>query len=157
MNQEICVLCDRLWGAGNLDKNLLHYIANKYFQSSCEVFHVWAITHMSEKTTTYLNTTNNFHEYEIDESTIVIYTQFLDETFPKYEEMLGSGMWTPKIPSKKKQNEPALSAAGLHVAVKKAVHTSLQKISSKSKQSRSQRFSQQSFSDDERCNHYNEK
>eukprot|EP00957_Ditylum_brightwellii_P192857 14683955-Ditylum_brightwellii.AAC.1 len=80
MNQEICAMCDRLWGAGYWDKNLLHYIAKKYLQSSCEVFCIWAITHVSEKTTTYLNATNNFHEGEIDESTIVIYTKLLDET-----------------------------------------------------------------------------
>eukprot|EP00957_Ditylum_brightwellii_P004200 319853-Ditylum_brightwellii.AAC.1 len=66
MNQAICTLCNRLWGAGYWDKNILHYIANKYLQSSCEVFCVWAITHVSEKTTTYLNATNNFHEDEID-------------------------------------------------------------------------------------------
>eukprot|EP00957_Ditylum_brightwellii_P156857 11938632-Ditylum_brightwellii.AAC.1 len=90
MNWEICALCDRLWGAGYWDKNLLHYIANKYIQSSCEVFHVWAITHVSEKTTAYLNATNNFYKDEIDESTIATYTQLLDETSLKYEEMLGS-------------------------------------------------------------------
>eukprot|EP00957_Ditylum_brightwellii_P174803 13309162-Ditylum_brightwellii.AAC.1 len=63
--------------------------------------------------------------------------------------MLGSGMWTPKVPSKKQQDEPDLSAAGLQAAIEKAVHTSLQKVGSKSKQSKSQRFSKQSFSDDE--------
>eukprot|EP00957_Ditylum_brightwellii_P141822 10805541-Ditylum_brightwellii.AAC.1 len=71
--------------------------------------------------------------------------------------MFGSGMWTPKVPSKKQQNEPDLSAAGLQAADEKHVHTSLQKIGSKSKQSRCQSFSKQSFSDDERCNHCNEK
>eukprot|EP00957_Ditylum_brightwellii_P100967 7695668-Ditylum_brightwellii.AAC.1 len=29
MNQEICDLCNRLWGARYWDKNLLHYIDNK--------------------------------------------------------------------------------------------------------------------------------
>eukprot|EP00957_Ditylum_brightwellii_P075607 5746374-Ditylum_brightwellii.AAC.1 len=66
-------------------------------------------------------------------------------------------MWTPKVLSKKQQDEPDLSTAGLQVAVEKAVHTSLQKIGSKSRQSRSQRFRKQSFSDDEHCNHCNEK
>eukprot|EP00957_Ditylum_brightwellii_P058048 4402384-Ditylum_brightwellii.AAC.1 len=71
--------------------------------------------------------------------------------------MLSSGMWTPKVPSKKKQDEPDLSTTGLQAAVKKAIHTSLQKIGSKSKQSRNQCFSKQSFSDNECCNHCNEK
>eukprot|EP00957_Ditylum_brightwellii_P031629 2399033-Ditylum_brightwellii.AAC.1 len=71
--------------------------------------------------------------------------------------MLGSGMWTPKVSSKKQQDKPDLSTAGLQAATEKAVHTSLQKIGSKSKQSRSQCFSKQSFSDDERYNHCNEK
>eukprot|EP00957_Ditylum_brightwellii_P172669 13144280-Ditylum_brightwellii.AAC.1 len=157
MNQEICALCDRLWDAGYWDTNLLHYITNKYLQSSCEVVHVWAITHVSEETTIYLNANNNFHEDEIDESTIVTYTQLHDETSNKYEEMLGSSMWTPKVPSKKQQNEPDLSTAGLQAAIEKAVHASLQKIGSKSKQSRSQSFRKQSFSDNEHCNHCNEK
>eukprot|EP00957_Ditylum_brightwellii_P041289 3125840-Ditylum_brightwellii.AAC.1 len=60
------------------------------FSPQCEVFCVWAITHVSEKTTTYLNATNNFHEDEIDESTIVTYTHLLDETSHKYEEMICS-------------------------------------------------------------------
>eukprot|EP00957_Ditylum_brightwellii_P057539 4363069-Ditylum_brightwellii.AAC.1 len=71
--------------------------------------------------------------------------------------MLGSGIWTLKAPSKKQQDEPDLSAACCQAAVEKAVHTSLQKIGSKSKQGRSQRFRKQSFSDNERCNHCNEK
>eukprot|EP00957_Ditylum_brightwellii_P157527 11989817-Ditylum_brightwellii.AAC.1 len=66
-------------------------------------------------------------------------------------------MWTPKVPSKKQQDEPDLSAVGLQAATEKAVHTSLQKIGSNSKQIRSQRFRKQSFSGDERCNHCNEK
>eukprot|EP00957_Ditylum_brightwellii_P086894 6613294-Ditylum_brightwellii.AAC.1 len=88
MNQHIRALCDRLCGVGYWDKNLLHYIANKYLQSSCELFQVCVITNVSEKTTTYLNTANNFHEDEINESTIVTYTQLLDDTSHKYEEML---------------------------------------------------------------------
>eukprot|EP00957_Ditylum_brightwellii_P194179 14787947-Ditylum_brightwellii.AAC.1 len=87
MNQEICA-------------NLLHYIAN-----------IWAITHVYEKTTTYLNATNNFHEDEIDASTIVTYTQLLDVTSHKYKELRGSGMRTPKVPSKKQHDEPDLSTA----------------------------------------------
>eukprot|EP00957_Ditylum_brightwellii_P094071 7162465-Ditylum_brightwellii.AAC.1 len=71
--------------------------------------------------------------------------------------MFGSGMWTPKVPSKKQQDEPDLSAAGLQAAFEKAVHTSLQKIGSKSKQRRSQHFSKQSFPDEEHCNHCDEK
>eukprot|EP00957_Ditylum_brightwellii_P047583 3614938-Ditylum_brightwellii.AAC.1 len=66
-------------------------------------------------------------------------------------------MWTPKVPSKKQQDEPDLSAAGLQGAVAKSVYTSLQKIGSKSKQSRKQHFRKQSFSDDECCNHCDEK
>eukprot|EP00957_Ditylum_brightwellii_P128149 9774639-Ditylum_brightwellii.AAC.1 len=66
-------------------------------------------------------------------------------------------MWTPKVPSRKQHDEPDLRAAGLQVAVKKAVYTSLQKIDTNSKQSRSQPFSKQSFSDDERCDHCDEK
>eukprot|EP00957_Ditylum_brightwellii_P077776 5910355-Ditylum_brightwellii.AAC.2 len=92
MNQHIKALCDRLWGTGYWDKNLFYYIVNKYLQSSCEVFWVWAITHVSEKTTTYLNAAINFHENNIDEFTIVTYTQLLDDTSYKYEEMLWSGM-----------------------------------------------------------------
>eukprot|EP00957_Ditylum_brightwellii_P095118 7244456-Ditylum_brightwellii.AAC.1 len=111
MNQHIRALCDRLWCAGYWDKNLLHYIANKYPQSSYEIFQVLAITHVSEKTTTYLNTTYNFHEDDIDESVIVTYAQLLDDTSHKYAEMLGSSMWTPKVPSKKQQDEPDLNAA----------------------------------------------
>ena len=42
-------------------------------------------------------------------------------------------MWTPKVPSKKQQDEPDLSAAGLQAAVEKAVHTSLSKIGAQSK------------------------
>eukprot|EP00957_Ditylum_brightwellii_P051292 3889061-Ditylum_brightwellii.AAC.1 len=75
---------------------------------------------MSEKTTTYLKATNNFHEDEIDESTIGTYTQLLDETSHKYEEMLSSGVWIPKVPSKKQHDQPDLSAAGLQAAVEKA-------------------------------------
>eukprot|EP00957_Ditylum_brightwellii_P107636 8211835-Ditylum_brightwellii.AAC.1 len=75
MNQEIRALCNRLWGAWCCDKNLLHYISNKYLQSSCEVFCIWA--HVSEKTTTYLNVTNNFYEDEIYESTILPTLSFL--------------------------------------------------------------------------------
>eukprot|EP00957_Ditylum_brightwellii_P071344 5423383-Ditylum_brightwellii.AAC.1 len=71
--------------------------------------------------------------------------------------MLGSGMWKPKVPYKKKQDEPDLSTAGIQAAVDNVVHTSLQKIGSKSKQSRRQCFSKQSFYDDECCNHCDEK
>eukprot|EP00957_Ditylum_brightwellii_P134395 10245761-Ditylum_brightwellii.AAC.1 len=83
MNQEICALCDRLWGAGYWDKNLLNYSTNKYFQFSCEVFCIWAITHESEKTKNYPISTKNFHEDESDESNIVTYTQLLDQTSHK--------------------------------------------------------------------------
>eukprot|EP00957_Ditylum_brightwellii_P194047 14778151-Ditylum_brightwellii.AAC.1 len=71
--------------------------------------------------------------------------------------MLGSGMWTSKVPSKNQQDESDLSAAGFQAAVEKAVHISLQKIGSKSKQNRSQHLSKQSFSDDEHCNHCDKK
>eukprot|EP00957_Ditylum_brightwellii_P000560 43317-Ditylum_brightwellii.AAC.1 len=37
MNQHIRALCDRLWGAGYCDKNLLHCIANNPL--SCVVCH----------------------------------------------------------------------------------------------------------------------
>eukprot|EP00957_Ditylum_brightwellii_P092531 7046729-Ditylum_brightwellii.AAC.1 len=71
--------------------------------------------------------------------------------------MLGSGIWTPKVSSRKQQDEPNLKTAGLQAAVEKAVHTSFQKIGSKSKQRISQYFSKQSFSNGEHCNHCNEK
>ena len=125
MNLEIRAVCDRLWGAGYWDKYLLHYIASKYLQCSDEVFCIWAISHISKKTTAYLNATNNFHEDEIEEFTVVTYTQLVEDIAHKYEEMIESGMWGPKIPSKKQQDEPDLSVTGLQAAVEKAVYTSL--------------------------------
>ena len=101
---------------------------------------------MSEKTTTYLNATNNLLKDGIDDSTVVTYTQLLEDTAHKYEEMLGSDMWTPKVPSKKQQDEPDLSAAGLQAVVDKAVHTSLQKIGAKSKKNRGQKSGKPLFS-----------
>eukprot|EP00957_Ditylum_brightwellii_P171248 13036253-Ditylum_brightwellii.AAC.1 len=65
--------------------------------------------------------------------------------------MLGSGMWTPKVPSKKQHNEPDLSPTGLQAAVEKAIHSSLQKIGSRSKQSRTKNQSNQPSSTSQRC------
>eukprot|EP00957_Ditylum_brightwellii_P081489 6199805-Ditylum_brightwellii.AAC.1 len=70
--------------------------------------------------------------------------------------MLGSGMWTPKVPSKKQQGEPDLDTTGLHAAVEKAVHSSLQKIGSRSKQSRNKNPSNHPSSTSQHCIHCDE-
>eukprot|EP00957_Ditylum_brightwellii_P031101 2356125-Ditylum_brightwellii.AAC.1 len=65
-------------------------------------------------------------------------------------------MWTAKVPSKKQQDEPDLSAAVLQAAIEKAVHSSLQKIGPRSKQSRKKNPSHQPSSTSQHCIHCDE-
>ena len=131
MNQDLLTICERLSAAGYWDKNLLHYLATKYLSSTCELFRIWVITNITEKTTSYLNDTSLYSDQEISPSSVMTYHDIIEKTSHKYEDMLGSQLWTPHVPSKKQKDEPDLSAAGLQAAVDKAVKSSLAQIGAK--------------------------
>ena len=129
MNVKLKGLLDQLHNAGYFEKELLNHLAKKYKTSSCEEFRLWSMSNIDDKTKSYLRLSALQDEEDIPDEDKVSYIDILDSTSKKYEDMLGSDDWTPKVPTKKNSDEPDLPKATI-AAIDKAVSASVNKFSS---------------------------
>ena len=89
------------------------------------------MSNIDDKTKNYLRLTALLDEEDIAAEDKMSYSAMLDLTSKKYEEMLGSEDWTPRVPSKRTSEEPNLPKATM-AAINKAVSASVHKFSSNS-------------------------
>lgn len=133
MNVAIKDICDRLYGSGFWEYDLLNSICKKYKAVSCEEFRLWALSNLTTKVKTYLRMRGLQHPDTIDASKRITYDQILDESTFQYEELFGQNEWTAAI--KVKPGESTLSEVHL-ATISKAVINHLSKHSNKSSQAK---------------------
>ena len=131
MNVAIKDICDRLYGSGFWEYDLLNSICKKYKAVSCEEFCLWALSNLTTKVKTYLRMRGLQHPDTIDPSKRITYDQILDESTFHYEELFGQNEWTAAI--KVKPGESILSEVNL-ATISKAVINHLSKHSNSSSQ-----------------------
>ena len=129
MNVVIKDICDRLYGSGFWEHDLLNSICKKYKAVSCEEFRLWTLSNLTSKVKVYLRMRGLQDPDTIDPSKCITYDQILDESTFQYEELFGQNEWTAAV--KVKPGESTLSEVNL-ATISKAV---IKHLSGKSDQS----------------------
>ena len=133
MNVVIKDICDRLYGSGFWEHDLLNSICKKYKAVSCEEFRLWALSNLTSKVKVYLRMRGLQNPDTIDPSKCITYDQILDESTFQYEELYGQNEWTAAV--KVKPGESTLSEVHL-ATISKAVIKHLSNKSDPSSQAK---------------------
>ena len=85
------------------------------------------MSNVDDKTKKFLRLSSFQTEEEMDDEDKISYIDILKSTTKKYEELLGSDDWSPRVPSKKNSDEPDLPKATM-AAIDKAISASVSKF-----------------------------
>ena len=78
------------------------------------------MSNVDEPTKNFLRLSALLHDNKMDNEDKISYTNILEMTTKKYEDLVGSDDWSPKVPNKSSSDEPDVPKA-MAAAIDKAV------------------------------------